>query len=234
MNAKSGSAVQSIGRCLAVLALALAAGPGPIGAQTAESPDARTVLRRAKAVYGGLESLRADFEQTIEIPLLSRSRWGRGVWYQKGRGRFRMSFVEPEGDMIVADGTHVWLFYPSTHPGQVIRSGLDGNVTASGMVDLQGRIFEEADEKYEVDPVRPERIDGISTYLVSLRPREPSPYRTVRVWIDPTSYLVRKFEITEENETIRTVLLRHLEPDAPIPDTVFAFVPPAGTDVFER
>jgi outer membrane lipoprotein-sorting protein len=43
---------------------------------------------------------------------------------------------------------------------------------------------------------------------------------------------VRRFEITEENETLRTVVLRDMQPDAPIEDDVFSFTPPAGTDVF--
>ena len=36
-----------------------------------------------------------------------------------------MDFHEPEGDLIVADGSHLWLYYPSTHPGQVIRSEIE-------------------------------------------------------------------------------------------------------------
>ena len=55
----------------------------------------------------------------------------------------------------------------------------------------------------------------------------------VRVWVDRQSFLVRRFEILEENETIRTVILDELQPNAPIPDSVFQFVPPADADVFE-
>ena len=39
--------------------------------------------------------------------------------------------------VIVSDGTTLWLYYPSTHPGQVIRSTIDANATGAGMVDLQ-------------------------------------------------------------------------------------------------
>jgi outer membrane lipoprotein-sorting protein len=53
------------------------------------------------------------------------------------------------------------------------------------------------------------------------------------VWIDCERLLVRRFEITEENETLRTVILRELQPNADIPDSTFDFEPPAGTDVFE-
>ena len=115
-------------------------------AQQSEAPEVRDLLSRAEQVYDGLTSMQAQFDQTIEIALLGRKRTGSGTWYQKGPGRFKMDFTDPAGDVIVADGASLWLYYPSTHPGQVIRSTIDANTTGAGMVDLQGRIFDEAAE----------------------------------------------------------------------------------------
>ncbi len=55
----------------------------------------------------------------------------------------------------------------------------------------------------------------------------------MRVWVDAENYLVRKFEIIEENETVRTVELGRLEPDAPIPDWYFQFDAPPNVDLFQ-
>ncbi|MEJ2482474.1 MAG: outer membrane lipoprotein carrier protein LolA [Gemmatimonadota bacterium] len=206
--------------------------PGIAIGQEADGPPVRELLARAEATYNGLSSMRARFDQTIEITLLGRKRTGSGEWYQKGRGRFKMDFSDPEGDLIVADGSTLWLYYPSTHPGQVIRSTIDANATGAGMVDLQGRIFEQAAEAYDAVLDGRREVEGHETWLVTLTPRAESPSRKVRVWIDTESLLVRRFEITEENETLRTVVLRDLQPDAPIADDVFRFTPPAGTDVF--
>lgn len=202
-------------------------------APTASDADVRRILTRAEEVYDALGSLQAEFEQTIEVTLLGRSRTGSGTWYQKGRGRFKMDFTDPADDVIVADGRHLWLYYPSTHPDQVIRSRIDASVTGAGMVDLQGRIFDEAAAGYEAELEGREAIDGHETVRIFLTPRGESPYRHVRVWVDTDSYLVRKFEIMERNETLRTVVLRELQPDREIPDATFSFTPPAGADVFE-
>jgi outer membrane lipoprotein carrier protein len=209
--------------------------PGQAAGQEAEqgSEKVRVLLERAEDVYDGLSSMRAEFEQTIEIPLLGRRRDGRGTWFQKGPGRFKMVFADPAGDVIVADGRHLWLYYPSTHPGQVIRSAIDANVTGAGMVDLQGRIFEEADTGYDAELQGSEDVKGHPTWRIALTPTGESPYRTVRVWVDKDSFLVRRFEIVEENETVRTVILDDLLPNHSIADSVFEFVPPEGTDVFE-
>ncbi len=216
----------------AALLSSLVAAPGSVTAQETGEPDVRVLLGQAEATYDALTSMRARFDQTIEITLLGRKRTGSGDWYQKGSGRFKMDFTDPEGDVIVADGTTLWLYYPSTHPGQVIRSTIEANATGSGMVDLQGRIFEEAADAYDAVLEGRRDVEGHVTWLVTLTPRAESPYRKVRVWIDTESLLVRRFEITEENETLRTVVLRDLQPDAPIEDDVFSFTPPAGTDVF--
>ncbi len=203
-------------------------------AMAQESTDeVREALARAEKIYDGLTSLEAQFEQTIEVTLLGRSRTGSGTWYQKGRGRFVMDFSDPVDDLIVADGSHLWLYYPSTHPGQVIRSDIEAGTTGAGMVDLQGRIFDEAASGYDAVLEDGETIDGHATLKIRLTPTGESPYRRVRVWIDATTFLVRKLEILETNETLRTVVLRDLKPNQPIPDEIFRFTPPADADVFE-
>lgn len=218
-----------------LVAVALLFLPGQVAAQEVgtPAPDVQVLLRRAREVYDGLTSMQAVFEQTIEIPLLGRRRDGSGSWHQKGPGRFKMDFTDPEGDVIVADGQYLWLYYPSTHPGQVIRSAIDANVTGAGMVDLQGRIFEEADSAYDAVLQGSEDVKGHATWRIALTPTGESPYRRVRVWVDEDSFLVRRFEILEENETVRTVILDELRPNESIADSVFEFVPPEGADVFE-
>jgi outer membrane lipoprotein-sorting protein len=144
-----------------------------------------------------------------------------------------MDFEDPPEDEIVADGTFLWLFYPSTNPRQVIRSRLGAEGTSSGTADVLARILEEARTNYEGSYVGSEAVDGVATHVVSLRPTTRSQYRLVRVWIAAQDFLVRKFEITEENETVRTVTLSALEPGAALADSLFRFVPPADADVFE-
>ena len=223
-------ALASVGVAAALLVVA----PSDARAQTGDIPDVRRILARADSVYDALSSLEAQFEQTIDVTLLGRSSTGSGTWYQKGRGRFKMDFGPPKAeDEIVADGQHLWLYYPSTHPNQVIRSTIDANVTGAGMVDLQGRIFDEASEGYDAELEGRETFDGHGTLRILLTPTGESPYRHVRVWVDDASYLVRKFEIMEDNETLRTVVLRELKPNAAIPDATFSFTPPTGADVFE-
>lgn len=228
---KTGSLMRRRSPTAILFVCALASAPSSY-AQAAADPDVRDLLTRAEARYSELTSMQADFEQTIENPILERRRTGRGVWYQKGPGRFKMDFVDPSGDQIVADGEHLWLYYPSTHPDQVIRSSIEANATGAGMADLQGRIFLEARDGYEAVYGGTEVIGEASTHLISLRPLGESHYQSVRVWVDVETFLVRRFEITEHNETIRTVTLTNLKPNHEISDSTFRFTMPPGADLF--
>jgi outer membrane lipoprotein-sorting protein len=203
----------------------------PTGAG-AQELDVAELLEGAEDAYGSLASLRASFVQVMEVPLLERTSSGTGTWYQKGRNRFRMDFDDPPDDEIVADGTYLWLYHPSQNPHQVIRSELDAGEADSGTADLLARILSEARTAYEARYDGREPLDGVAMHVVTLTPIGRSPYRSVRIWVGTRDQLVHRFQIVEVNESIRTVTLSDLEPNAALADSLFRFTVPPGADVF--
>jgi outer membrane lipoprotein carrier protein len=209
---------------------------GGEGAGAPDDPvDAAEVVRRAREAYDSLRTLRAEFRQVLEMRVFDppRRREGRGTWYQKKPSLFRMDFSDPEDDVIVADGSHLWLYYPSTHPDQVVRSDLQAPGRGSAMVDLQGRIFRLARTAYDPEYGGREEVDGEPAHLVVLTPRrEDTSYRRVRVWVDTGSHLVRRLEFQDRSETVRTITLDELEPGVTLPDSLFRFEPPPDAEIF--
>lgn len=209
---------------------------GGLQEATAGPPDPGRLLERAAAAYDSLRTLRARFRQVVEMQVFDppRRREGEGTWYQKKPGRFRMDFSDPEEDLIVSDGERLWLYYPSTHPGQVIRSELGGGGRGAPMVDLQGRILARAQTHYRASYRGEEEIGGRPAHRISLRPvDEEASYRRAEVWLDAETYLVRQLRLEDRSETVRTITLEALEPGVAIPDSLFRFEPPAGVEVFE-
>src|SRR5207249_1487205 len=86
-----------------------------------QSPDPWPILDRASQTYQTVTSLSADFVQIIANPMIGTPDTTRGRLYQMRPSRFSMRFTAPKGDRIVADGRFLWLYTPSTTPGQVIR-----------------------------------------------------------------------------------------------------------------
>lgn len=214
--------------------------PGAAGAGTAaQAPagDARSqdraaqILALAETAARNVRSLEADFTQTLSIPLLNQTQRSAGKLYQRKPDRFLMRFSDPEGDVIVADGRHFWLYYPSTDRTQVIRTSIAQGGEA---VDLQAQFLSNPNERFVATIAGQESVGGRPADMLTLVPRGASPYRILKVWVDREDHLVRRFEITEENESVRRVELRNLRTNHELSNDLFTFTPPAGAQVFDQ
>ncbi|MBA2671840.1 MAG: outer membrane lipoprotein chaperone LolA [Gemmatimonadetes bacterium] len=206
-----------------------AAGTAPPA--TASTPDATAVLSRAEEVYASVRSMEADFSQSVEVPLLGQTVRSQGKLYHRSPDRFLMQFSQPQGDVVVADGRHLWMFYPSVDARQVMRTTM---AAAGGQVDLHREFLSNPTERYHAVLSGVEAVGGRATHVVVLTPRTRSGYRQVRIWVDREDALVRRFEITEENESVRTLELRNIRRNPTLPDQLFQFSPPAGAQIFEQ
>jgi outer membrane lipoprotein carrier protein len=206
------------------------ASPAPPAAESA--PDAAGILAQAEKAYDAVRSLQADFVQDLTVPLLDQTQRSRGTMYHRRPDRFLMKFSDPAGDVVVADGKYLWLYYPSTDAKQVIRTTLE---EGGHEVDLQREFLSNPTARFRATLDGTESVGGRAADLLTLVPRQSSsPYRKIRLWVDRKDALVRRFEITEQNGTVRRLELRNLKTNVTLPDRLFAFSPPAGAQVFQQ
>jgi outer membrane lipoprotein carrier protein len=203
--------------------------PAPLTA--AEDPEIAAVLRRAAGVYAGARSLQADFSQRSMNPILRTTVASQGTLYQRRPDRFLMRFSDPAGDLIVSDGSHFWVFYPSVDRKQVLR--MPASMGAGG-VDLQAQFVGDPLERFTAVSEGREEISGRSSYVLLLTPRQPIGYRSLKIWVDPEDYLVRRFEVTEESGIVRHFELSNLRLNPTLSDDLFRFTPPEGAQVVDR
>jgi outer membrane lipoprotein-sorting protein len=202
-------------------------------AAVAEQTDsAGRILGQAAARYGELGSQQADFTMSYENPLLHSRTTGAGVLYQKRPDRLLLRFTEPEGDVILSDGRWFWIYYPSLDPAQVLRSA--ASAVASSGVDLQAQFLGDPTRRFAYTLDGRETVGGRAAWLLTLEPRERQGYKQLRVWIDQRDYLARRFEITEDNGSIRRFELRNLRLEPALADGLFRFDVPAGARVITR
>ena len=214
----------------AVGAACLAGLPGaPAAAQ--DAPDPMEILERAAQRYAGVERLCADFDQRLSVPLLGEENTGSGRLCQARPDRFAMRFTDPEGDRIVADGTHVWVYYPSLDEGLVTRFSM---TSAPGDFDFHREFLADPEEKYEASYGGTESVAGHRTHRIALVPLGDTSYRSAEVWVDVDRPLLRQVRIEEENGSVRTVTLRTIEMSPSVPDDFFTFTPPPGAQVIRR
>src|SRR3989442_14558422 len=146
----------------AFVAVALLAG--------SQAPDPWPVLDRASQTYQSISTLSADFVQIVENPLVGAPDTTRGKLYRMRPSRFAMRFAVPKGDRIVADGRYLWLYTPSTTPGQGIRAKIPAVGTTGP--NLIGQFEEHPPDRYRASYQRAHSLpDGMAHVI------EPVPKR---------------------------------------------------------
>jgi outer membrane lipoprotein carrier protein len=214
-------------RTLALLALAVLAAR-PSGAQ-----DAQAIIGRAARVYRSLGSLRADFVQVIDNPMIDSAE-SKGTLVQAGPGKLAMRFSDPPGEAIVIDGKHVWVYTPSTVPGQVIRMAAPSGGPVYGY-NLLAWLLDRPAERYRPSYLRTERLGGRTTDVIQLIPAVPDlPFSKAIIWLDRDDALPRRLEIHEESGAIRTLSLTKIRVNESLPERTFAFKVPDGVRIVDQ
>jgi outer membrane lipoprotein carrier protein len=207
-------------------AVAIAASVAPLAAQSADS-----TLDRAVAAYATVKTARIAFTQTIDNSLTGTSVTSHGELQQRRPSRFSVKFDDPAGDRIVSDGQFVWVYLPSTNPGQVIRAKLGADV---GAPDFAAQFLESPRTSYTVSGGSAATIDGDATHAVILAPKSTSsPFTKVTLWVNDGDALLRRVETVDGSGVVRRITVTRFARNAPVDANAFVFHVPAGVKVFD-
>jgi outer membrane lipoprotein carrier protein len=192
------------------------------------------LLDRAVAAWAKVKTARATFEQTITNSLTGRTLQASGEYQQQRPGKLSVRFEDPANDRIVADGKHLWLYLPSSAPGQVIRTDLKEG--GSGTVDLSAQFLTAPRSRYTITPGSAADIGGRATHSFTLVPkdRESARFQAATVWIDDADATIRQFEVTENSNVQRRVRMTSFKTNVPVDASAFVFDVPAGVRVVDR
>jgi outer membrane lipoprotein carrier protein len=204
-----------------------------VSAAPAQAQEARELIGRASRVYRSLASLQADFVQVIDNPMIDSAE-SKGTLIQAGDAKLSMRFTDPPGEAIVVDGKHVWIYTPSTVPGQVIRARVPSGGPVYGY-NLLAWLLDRPAERYKASYLRNERVDGRATDVIELVPAVPDmPFTRAVVWLDRESALPQRLEIHEQSGATRTLRLSRLRVNESVPKQTFAFKVPSGVRVVDQ
>ncbi len=218
--------MKQLARTILVLTLLAA----PLAAQTPEA-----TLDKAIEAYDGVKTIRASFTQTVTNPLTGTTASARGeLVQQRDRGQLSIRFTDPAGDRIVADGRFVWLYLPSTNPGQVIK--MRPAEGASGTPDITAQFLDTPKDRYDVSDAGRGAVNGRGARALLLVPKRGAsvPFTKATIWVDDADGFVRQFEVQEPSGIVRKVTITSMQPNAPVSASAFTFVPPKGTRVFDQ
>jgi outer membrane lipoprotein carrier protein len=218
-----------IRRADALVALILLLLAPPLRAQTAT---AAAILQRTADTYRQLTSFTAEFEQVVSSEMIGTFK-SRGTLAQAGASRLSMRFADPPGEAIVIDGTSIWIYTPSTAPGQVLRMPI-ARASSYG-VNLLAWLLDRPTERYRVTLVRLDEVGGTPVDVLQMTPVvEGLPFTSARLWLARSDALPRRVEVTEPSGNHRTLTLAQIRTNTALPPATFTFTPPKGVKVIDQ
>lgn len=183
------------------------------------------ILERAGERYSAVETVCADFTQTLSVPLLGTERTGTGHLCTGRPNLFAMRFDDPAGDLVVVDGEFAWVYFPSNDPKTVMKATAE---RSAGGRDFHREFLVDPESKYEIEYGGTEEVAGHRAHRLRMRPKEPASYRSAVVWIDEGEPVLRRLRLEEENGNVRTITLDDVVFGADVGVEWFTFTPPEG------
>jgi len=207
---------------------------GVVTASIAGAQSTDQTLDRAVAAWGKVKTVRATFEQTVTNSLTGSSATAHGEYQQQRPNRVAIRFTDPSGDRIVSDGASVWVYLPSSAPGQVVkRSASDATALP---LDITGEFLTDPRGRYDITSAGVGTVSGhpATALLLSPKAQTQAPFTKATIWVDDDDALIRQFEVVEPSGVTRRIRITSLDLNVPVDKGTFSFTPPAGVRVVER
>jgi outer membrane lipoprotein carrier protein len=210
--------------CLAAIALAVL----PI---TARAQSADAIIDRAVSAYARLNSMRAEFKQTLTNPLTGNSQTTSGVILRKKPNLLSITF--DSGDRVAADGSTLWVYLPSSVPGQVMRMPYNGSNAST--VDPAEQFLNSPRTRFDVTASGTATVSGRATHAVTLVPKRTNAgFTSAKVWIDDNDSSIRQFDVETANGLKRHVVITRFTANPEISRSSFRFAVPKGAKIVDQ
>lgn len=207
-------------------AIALAVLPVAARGQSADS-----IIDRAASAYARLNSMRAEFRQTLTNPLTGTTQTTSGVVLRKKPNLLSIDFES--GDRVAADGSTLWVYLPSSVPDQVVRMPYSGRNAST--VDPAEEFLNAPGLHFRVTSSGTATIGGRATHAVTLVPkRENARFTSATVWIDDRDSSIRQFDMETSNGLKRHVEVTSFAANPELSRASFKFTVPKGAKVVDQ
>jgi len=197
----------------------------------AKSQNADAIIDRAVAAYARLGSMRAEFRQTLTNPLTGSSQTTSGVILRKKPNLLSINFRS--GDRVAADGSTLWVYLPSSAPGQVVRMPYTGGNAIT--VDPAQQFLDSPRARFTATTSGTATVSGRATHAVTLVPkRSNAGFTMAKVWIDDSDSSIRQFDVESPNGLKRHVVITSFTANPQLSRSSFRFSVPKGAKIVDQ
>jgi len=189
-------------------------------AQTAEE-----VLENMREKYESIDDAEIRFTQHVRFSMANIEQEISGVLTMKREDMYR---VELDDRTIVTDGTTVWSH--SRPNNQVLIDDFAMDERSFSPENILVR----APSEFLPTLLGQERYRDVELTVVKLVPRDEQAFlQTMKVWVDPDTWLMAKVELVDANGKETTYVVEGIRINSGLADEQFRFRIPDGVDVVD-
>ena len=167
---------------------------------------------------------RADFTQVVTSADGARKKTSSGQFEFQRPNRFRFAYTKPFEQLIVADGSKVWIFDADLNQASSRRVAQALGSTPAAL--LAGSSL---DDEFVLSPL-PAR-DGLEWALATPKAKD-GPFQALRVGFKGKA--LTSVEITDSFGQLSVLAFSRFEGNIAVDNERFRFTPPAGADIIEQ
>jgi outer membrane lipoprotein carrier protein len=189
--------------------------------------DVGEIVRKVQERYDATRDFTADVTQEMTVASLGKTITSHGTVAFKKPGKMRWELTQNDKQVIVADGTTLWLYQPEEH--QVLKARFDAAFRSSTPISFLtgvGRITQ--DFTVTLDG---ESADGKVLYLMLTPRRTDGDVGTLRLSVARDSFDIRGAEIHDPLGNVSRLQFDHVHRNVGLADDQFVFQVPPGVDV---
>ena len=175
--------------------------------------------------YESIQDATARFTQHVKFGFSQIEQNFSGTLRMKKPNKYR---IETEYQTLVTDGATVWSFSPANKQVLVDRykETPDSFTPEQFLLNLPSNYF--------ATLVPSEKSTEQSVVVLKLVPKDDQSFvKSMKVWVDEGSWMVRKVEMIDVNDTEKTYTVQDLKINSNLKENTFAFTPPPGTEVVD-
>lgn len=194
-------------------------------AQGFQDPTLAEVTAGMRKRFDAMKDVTASFDQKVKFGFSNIRQEFSGTLTMKKPAMVR---IESEHQTLVTDGKTVWAYSP-VNKQVVIDHYKENRNTIS-----PEQFLVSLPETYYAAILGTESTDGRELVVLKLVPKDDASFvRSVKLRVEPSTWVVRSLEIEDVNETVTTYSIRELKLNTGVDESAFAFTAPAGTDVVD-
>jgi len=212
---------------IAAVGLALVVWGGPLRAAPPVTLD--TVIKKVQEQQQKTTTLQAEFRQEKELALLSKPEVSTGTFVYSRPNNVLWTYAAPKRVQMVIAGGMLTTYYEELGKAERVdvkrfEDRIFKYMGASGAIDELARYFDFTFTNSKSKPV----------YVLDLTPKNRAVSRRVRsikLWIDKTTYLTTKIEYVEGDGDITRYEFTNVRINDPVPASKFALQLPSNVRV---